>query len=986
MGERQEDGCLSASPRVFNIANGIPFVDALAAGLTERAAGDPLQLAAMTILLPTRRACRALREAFLRGSEGQALLLPRMIPLGDLDADELVLGGDAPGDDGLASTLELPPAFSGLRRQLVLTRLIAAGGRDLSWDQAAALARSLGQLLDRVETERADFGRLADLVPEKYAGHWQITLEFLKILVEVWPAIRTDEGVVDAAARRNLVIEGQAQRWQAAPPLAPVFAAGSTGSIPATAELLGVLCRLPDCGVILPGLDREMDDDSFDVIGPCHPQYGLKRLLAKLDVTRDQVADWAYPRIASPAPQRALLLSTALDPRAVPVKPELAAGFTGLTRLDCQDPQQEATMIALLMRETLERPGATAALVTPDRALARRVAAELGRYSIHIDDSAGQPLTATPPGSFLRLILAAIEDALAPASLLSLLKHPLCAGGMARVAFLSLTRQFEITALRGPRPGAGFAGILAALADRTGSLSAWISRLETAMAPLIQAMATREISLVALANAHGAVAEALAATDTQGGAATLWAGDAGEQAAGFLNELLEASAGFPDVAGRDYPSLFDQLVLGRVVRPSFGKHPRLAIWGPLEARLQSADRIILGSLNEGSWPADPPTDPWLSRDMREAFGLGALELRIGQAAHDFVQACGAPEVFMTRSQRVDGTPTVPSRWLRHLERVRALTLPDSATETSRIAWVGELDRPDEIRACNIPMPRPPVDQRPRVLPVTSIEQWMRDPYGLYARRILRLRPLDPLDADPGAAERGMFIHSALDAFVRKYPDRMPEDALPALLAMGREAFGSALAHPGVWAFWWPRFEAIARWFVVEEIRRLGGLSRIATECEGRVVLDFPSGPFTLTAKADRVELSVDGTLGIIDYKTGGVPSNRDIEAGRAPQLPLEGLIGQAGGFEGLPAGAIGRLEFWHLRGSDPAGSIDPVKKGDTAIQEALAGLRRLVEAFNDPHTAYTPVPRPEHQPRYNDYAHLARLKEWMNPEDGDERA
>jgi ATP-dependent helicase/nuclease subunit B len=909
-----------------------------------------------------------------------------MIPLGDLDSDELVLGGDAPGDDGLASTLELPPAFSGLRRQLVLTRLVAVGGRGLSWDQAAALARSLGQLLDRVETERADFGRLADLVPENYAGHWQITLDFLKILIEVWPAIRADEGVVDAAARRNLVLEGQAQRWKMVPPSAPVFAAGSTGSIPATAELLGVLCRLPDCGVILPGLDREMDDDSFDVIGPCHPQYGLKRLLATFDVRRDQVADWAYPGSASPPPQRAFLLSAALDPRAVPVTPELAPGFAGLTRLDCPDPQQEATAIALLMRETLERPGETAALVTPDRALARRVAAELGRYGIDIDDSAGQPLSATPPGSFLRLILAAIEDELAPASLLSLLKHPLCAGGMARVAFLGIARQFEITTLRGPRPGAGFAGIVAALADRTSPLSGWVSRLETKMAPLVEVMAEKEISLVALANAHGAVAEALAATDTQSGAAILWAGDAGEQAAGFLNELLEASAGFPDVAGRDYPSLFDQLVLGRVVRPSFGRHPRLAIWGPLEARLQSADRIILGGLNEGSWPADPPTDPWLSRDMREAFGLGALELRIGQAAHDFVQACGAPEVFLTRSQRVDGTPTVPSRWLRHLERVRALALPDdNANDTSWIAWVEELDRPDEIRACDIPMPRPPVDQRPRELPVTQIEQWMRDPYGLYARRILRLRPLDPLDADPGAAERGMFIHSALDAFVRRYSDAMPDDALAALLEMGREAFGPALAHPGVWAFWWPRFQAIARWFAAEEIRRRGGLSKIATECKGQVVLDFPSGPF-LTAKADRVELGLDGALGIIDYKTGGVPTKRDIEAGRAPQLPLEGLIGQAGGFEGLPAGAIARLEFWHLRGGDPAGSIDPVKASDTAIEEALDGLRRLVEAFNDPDTAYTPVPRPEHQPRYNDYAHLARLKEWMNPEDGDERA
>lgn len=974
---------MSAPPRVFNIANGIPFVDALAAGLTQSAAGDPLRLAEMTILLPTRRACRALREAFLRGSGGQALLLPRMIPLGDLDADELLLGGEAPGDEGMAPTLDLPPAFPGLRRHLVLARLVAGLDPNLSWDQAAALARSLGQLLDRVETERADFQRLKDLVPENFATHWQVTLDFLKILTEVWPAIREAEGVVDAATRRNLVIEGQARRWQATPPSAPVFAAGSTGSIPATAELLSVLCRLPGCGVILPGLDRHLSISSFEAIGPCHPQYGLKRLLAKLEVTCEQVEEWPCPGIAAPSTVRAQLLSAALDPGITASPVELASGFSGLTRLDCQGPQQEAMAIALLMREVLERPGATSALVTPDRALARRVAAELGRYDIDVDDSAGQPLTATPPGSFLRLILVAIEDDFAPASLLSLLKHPLCAAGAARVALLGHARRLERAVLRGPRPGAGFDGILAALEGEAASLRDWTRRLKAILTPLITAMAVRRISLVELANAHGAVAEALAATDEQRGAAILWAGEAGEQAAGFINELLEAATDFPEVSGGDYPALFDQLILGRVVRPSFGKHPRLAIWGPLEARLQSADRMILGGLNEGSWPADPPTDPWLSRDMREAFGLGALELRIGMAAHDFVQACGAAEVFVTRSQRVEGTPTVPSRWLRHLERVRALVLPGIEADPEWLAWVEELDRPHEIRPCDTPMPRPPVDQRPRELPVTQIEQWMRDPYGLYARRILKLRPLDPLDADPGAAERGMFIHAALDKFVERYPGDIPEDAFLQLLELGREAFGPALSQPGVWAFWWPRFEAIARWFVEEERRRRAGLSRIATECEGRYVLNLPSGPFTLTAKADRVELGADHTLGIIDYKTGGVPSKRDIEAGLAPQLPLEGLIAEAGGFKDIPAAKVERLEFWHLRGGDPAGKVDPVKATDTAIAAALNGLSRLIETFSDANTAYTPVPRPQHEPRYNDYAHLARLKEWTNPEDGE---
>jgi ATP-dependent helicase/nuclease subunit B len=975
---------VSGPKRVYTIPSGAAFVDALAAGLNEMADGDPLKLAAITVLLPTRRACRSLREAFLRLSTGAASLLPRLMPLGDIDSDELELA-----DEGGDSGFDLPPVLPGLRRQLMLTRLVATA-RDIPWDQAAALARELARLLDQVETERADFARLADLVPDDYAEHWKITLDFLKLLTELWPGVVEGSGAVEPARRRNLLLEAQAKRWAEHPPSDPVIAAGSTGSIPATADLLATIASLPNGAVVLPGLDQAMPDKSWDAIEACHPQFGLKLLLDKLGVTRGEVGLWRGVS-AEAQSARARLLSLALDPLAdrQTLGAGLAAGLEGVARLDCLGPQQEAGAIALLMREVLETPERTAALVTPDRGLARRVAAELRRFQIEIDDSAGLPLSTTPPGAFLRLIPAAIEARFAPAPLLALLKHPLSSGGMERGRFRALARLLERKVLRGPRPGTGFAGILSTLGERDekalsagerAQLERWIADLEQLFEPFAAALASEEATLSELAAAHARVAEALAATDLEPGAYKLWAGEAGEQAASFIEELIEAEgAGRVAIGGGHYARLFDELMIGRVVRPVHGRHPRLAIWGPLEARLQRADRMILGGLNEGVWPADPPNDPWLGRPMRTKFGLASPERRIGLAAHDFQQGFAAPEIFLTRADRMEGAPTVPSRWLRHVEAVTKLLRPENhAEQSSWLAWQAALDRPTAYVAIQPPAPRPPVEARPRSLAVTRIEQWMRDPYGLYARHILRLKKLDPLDADPGAAERGQFIHEALDRFVQAYPDHLPPDAAARLIEIGRAVFGPALGQPGVWAFWWPRFETIARWFAAEERRRRVDLAGIATELGGRIEIQGPAGAFEVAAKADRVERRQGGGIVLIDYKTGGLPQAGEIAAGLAPQLPLEGLIATSGGFTGIPADTVAALEFWRLSGGDPPGEVKAAKAD---LDAARAGLEELVRVFDDPHTPYLAVPRPDAAPRYNDYAHLARLKEWARLEE-----
>lgn len=987
-----------AEPKVYSIPTGVSFVDQLAAGILDRVGNDPLALAGVTVLLPTRRSCRSLREAFLRRSGGQPMLLPRMSPLGELDAASLSLTSaeELPG-----VPLELPDPISGLKRQMMLARLILqATGVSATTAQAVRLGADLGRLIDAVWTEDVAFDRLASLVPEDYAQHWQVTLEFLKIVTEHWPAILGASALTDPAQRRNLVLQTQAALWRAEPPQGLVIAAGSTGSIPASADLLAVVAALPQGAVVLPGLDLEADEASWDAIraDEAHPQHGLAHLLDRLSVGRAAVRRWNDAE--EPRAARARLLAEAMRPAATTESwRELdgldAAALEGLTRIDAPTAEEEASVIALLLRHALETPGKTAALVSPDRNLARRVAMALTRWGIAVNDSAGQPLVHTAVGTYLRLTAELAASGAHPLALLALAKHPLAAGGHDPAEFRRSARALERTVLRGPRPAEGFAGLIAALKaaarfdhpDQQAALLDWLENLETLAAPFMEVLFS-EAPLSDLVRAHVAFAEALASRTDAPGSEFLWRQDDGEEAATFVHELLEAADGFPAVPGKDYPALLDALMAMRPVRPRFGLHPRLYILGPMEARLQHFDLLVLGGLNEGTWPPDPGADPWMSRPMRRDFGLPSPERMVGLSAHDFTHACGAEEVVLTRAERVDGTPTVPSRWLLRLETVlRALGL-DRRIELAGepwLAWARGLDEPDAVRPVAPPEPRPPVSARPRKLSVTKIEKWMRDPYAIYAEHVLRLRKLDPIAADPGAADRGQFIHAALDAFVKAYPGHLPDDALHRLLAMGRESFGPLLhSHPDVWAFWWPRFERIAEWFVGQERDRRRTLKPLATEVSGELALSGPAGPFLLTAKADRIDSGGEGLV-LIDYKTGTPPSTREIELGFAPQLPLEAAMAEAGGFAGVARNRVAELAFWRLSGGDPPGEEKAVK-GDpaTLAAEARAGLEELIRHFDDPATPYRSCPRPAMAPRYTDYAHLARVQEWSAGGDGGE--
>lgn len=955
------------SPSVFTIPAGESFVDALAQQLL--AESDPLALADMVVLLPTRRACRSLQEGFLRASQGAALILPRLLPLGDTDEEP---------ENDLAE--DLPPAIPPLRRQLLLTRLILARG-GLTPDQAVRLADELARLIDQVATEELDFARLKDLVPTELADHWQVTLEFLGIITELWPIILAEEGWSEGATRRVAALNRQAARWEANPPDFPVIAAGSTGSQKATARLLTVIARLPKGRLVLPGLDRRLTLEEQRAIDATHPQYSLLRLVQSLGLSPDQVPLWPGCRES----RRFYWIAQALRPAAttedwLSLDPAPArAAFADVLRLDCPGLREEACAIALMMRESLEHPGRRAALVTPDRNLARRVAAELSRFDIEIDDSAGRALAVTPPGGFLALSALMVAQDFAPHATLAALKHPLAQGALAQGHYRRLVRLLERKALRGPRPLPGVAGLVALTQDEP-LLRAFLTQLDQLSAALRQAIAADEVPLATLLRAHLQLAEGLASSDAEGG--LLWRGDDGRAAFAFMAGLIDEADALRSIAGRHYPALLQRMMEGIVIRPSFGGHPRLAIWGPLEARLQQVDLLILGGLNEGSWPPEPAPDPWMSRPMRQDFGLPPPERRIGLAAHDFAQGICAPRVAITRSIRSDGAPTVPSRWLLRLD---ALLRRTEWPAGQWLNWACALDQPRQLITPEPPAPRPPFAARPRRLPVTAIEQWMRDPYGLYAKYILRLSALDPIDADPAARDYGSAIHKAMELFIAGQPaGPLKEDARDRLVAIGAEILDGIKARPGLFAFWWPRFLAIADWVIATEHERRPGLRRSFVEIKGETTIDSEAGCFTVTATADRVDRLLDGSLAIIDYKTGAPPTDKEVAAGFAPQLPLEAMIAESGGFAEIGAGSVVELWYWRLQGGEKGGQRR-LAGADIRqlIDQARAGLVELVRRFDDCATPYRARPHPDHAPRYSDYAHLARLQEWSGFDAGD---
>ncbi|MFC7053577.1 double-strand break repair protein AddB [Hansschlegelia quercus] len=1009
-------------PNVLTIPAGVAFLPALARGLLDgeivpgfAPRGDPIALARATVYLPTRRAARALRDAFLAELDGRATLLPRIAPLGDVDED---LALSEPLDEADA---ELPPAAPPLTRRLTLARLVSRLGDTLerailqlgpehgplipsTAADAIHLAGELEALIDAIETEEVEVSRLDTLVPGEHDQYWAITQNFLRVALRAWPDHVGANGLLDPSRRRRFQLDAAARR--AAGGDGPVIAAGSTGSAPATRRLIAAIADHPLGAVVLPGFDVDglddaawatlLEDDGAGLYG--HPQRGLARLVKELGLSRGAVR--TLTQAPAPLESRARLTADALRPAdttdawsARRKAAETEAALHGLSLIEAPHPRAEAAAIAVVLREAIAEPGRTAALVTPDRDLAARVAAELERWEIAIDDSAGRALAATPAGALLKL---ASETALdpSPASILTLLRAPACrlASGLSRGL-----DALDVAILRAPLPGAGLDGVLRALveqdrprgpAKRFGAADLaealdLVGRLRTVLGPLMtlasEGAAPLPALVAALAHAYSAMSEGSESEDAI--ALSL-----------FLEELEDAAPAADPIAPAAFPGVMEALMAGRVVRPPRDRHPRLAILGPLEARLIRFDRVVLGGLNETVWPPVPQADPWINRPLRAQLGLAPPERRIGLSAHDFCQALGAEEVVLTRAKKAGGAPTIPSRWLQRLAAVAAGPAFEAAkARGARYVTLAEsLYETDREPTPRPPEPRPPLEARPSRISVTAVETWLRDPYSIYARHILKLDELAEIGPEPGPAELGNAIHRALEDFAKAGLSPDDPSAREKLIDFGKAAFGALLQRDDARTLWWPRFVAIADWTLAFHAGRK--VAAFHVEQEGRVVFTTAAGrDFTLNARADRIEALPDGSFAFLDYKTGRTPGVKEILAGFAPQLALEGGILRSGGFAGVAdnGAVVGELVLVRLVGRDPAGEVIDVRgkseTPDEVAEKAIVRFKAVVDRFEDEATPYLSLSHPKFLSRpEGPYAHLARVKEWSSTGGADE--
>jgi ATP-dependent helicase/nuclease subunit B len=1015
-----------AKGKVYTIASDAPFLDTLArsliAGNLPREGGPPPSpgsLADTLIYLPTRAACHAMAGALLRASGGGALLLPRLRPLGSAEEDALLL---LTPDDETAAERGLPvaPAIGALERRMVLTKLIlvwawqlrqsragALAGLNVAATPAAAgeLALELMRLMDEAETEAVDLRQIRALLPDRFAEHEQLSLSFLNIVLNVWPDYLEERKALNPIDRRNRIMALEVERLRKAQPAGPVIVAGSTGSIPATAALMQAVFDLPNGAIVLPGLDLALDDLGWNALAlhPEHPQSGFYGLLGGLRASRPDITALRTTDNGAAA-TRTRFISEALRPASTMGRwPQFVAtvdaakvreSFDGVSLVTASNEEDEAATVALILREAVEIPGRTATLVTPDRMLARRVSAELGRWGLDVPDEVGETLRATSAGAFYDFLAEAAATG-SQIAMLDLLKHPLTRLGMPIEQLQAGARVLEIAGLRQPWCGEGLDALSRSLhlaqkakprhpsidlfsEEDWNATAELLRRLKEALWPLTQFARAGQMPFTSLAKAHVEAATLLARDETGEGTALL--ADTASQAMAELMVTLATDIPGPTVALAEYPALFRTLIKLERIQP-VATHPRLRILAPAQARLMPLDLVILGGLNDGTWPEAADTGPWLNRAMRANLGMAPPERRTRFATHDFCQLMGTPEVVLTRAAKVEGTPTVPSRWLTRIETLFQACGLGGVLEARRPwrQWAAARNAVAPRPAVRPTAPCPPLAARPRTLSVSAIETLIANPYAIFARHILGLIPLEPLESEPDGDERGRIIHETLHFFARRFEAVLPPDPAAILTEIFDERAALFSDYARVKAFWRPRLARFARWFAETEAARRQG-AQVFSEVRGELGLTLPGGDFTLTARADRIDLHTSGTLAIYDYKSGGMPGEKAVADFKSPQLPLEALIAIEGNFRGIVSRDVTKLAFISARGGEPAGAERILEKSPPSVlaQGAREGLVDLINQFDLAETPYPALRRPAFADvyKFDVYAHLARIGEW----------
>jgi ATP-dependent helicase/nuclease subunit B len=970
-------------PSVLTVPFGTDFCDATAAHILSQASTDPLAISNMVVLLPNNRAIKSMTEAFVRRA-APGLLLPRMVAIGDLALDETL----GPLLDPLTADEAIWPAIDSTSRTLLLAGLILKHrptGQTVSAAEALRLAQKLAEMIDELEIEQVGLERLADLnIEADLAEHWQRSFGQILALVPAYSAELSDRKLLGPAERRNILLGRLEKRLREAPPATPIIAAGITTSAKAVTRLLRQITRL-DCGtVILPGVDLAMPDAQWDALLPkqdesepkkplhnveTHPQFHLRLLLDRMGINRQEIGTMALASGSSANPVIADVFCLPALSAQWRDLPTARKRLPNVKLVEAADSPEEARIIAVRVREAIEQPGKRVAVITPDRELATRVAAQLRRWEINVDDSAGRPLLQTPEGMLILALAETMANRFAATNVFGIAKHPLVKVGEGRLAWLDDVRKLDLF-LRGPAEGIGLQAISARLETNTKIEQATVDWWSGFSGTLQILERSSKANLAEMLAAIQTVADQL--TDGR-----IWKGASGRELARVWEEIAACNlSAIPLSDSSAIPAILTELFSRAVVRPPYGGHPRVAIYGLLEARMQQADVVICGGLNEMTWPQIAQPDPWLAPAIRRHLGLATLDRNIGLSAHDLATALGAKDVLLTRARRDRSGPTVASRFLL---RIKALFGDELQVEAGLPALAANFDRPAiNVPFASRPVPTPSPEQRRVTLSITNFDQLKSDPYSFYAKKILGLKALDPIDAEPSHAWRGTLVHEILQHWFEE------DDCAPEKLLVRAEALlTNGALDPLLRTLWQPRIAEGLRWIAHEtqRMRDEEGRRLLIAEKKGEMQLLGVS----ITGRADRIDALADGSLVIIDYKTGMPAKPRQVNAGFALQLGLVGLMAERGAIKGVSGDAL-RFEYWSLaknkdRHFGYVSVATSTKPNDNKhAPDAFVGFIKMQaeEALKkwilgaEPFTAKL---HPEYS-NYADYDQLMRLQEW----------
>ncbi len=965
---------MSSFDNIYNIPSSCPFWETLAEIYLNKFQHKKMCLADVLFLLPNRRACQALTNAFIKIQGLEPTILPQILPITEMEDDEIFFSSF----DLESIWNEIGAPISKEDRLFLFTRLIMSkpnefGIPKLTPAQALSLALNLATLIDTAHNLNLSFDKLYDLVPEKYASHWQEILKLLKIITEYWPQILKERNAIDASKFKNTLLLKQAEIWKNNKTDKHIVIAGVTASFPSIVKVINTVALLDNGKIFFSGIDTYCDDKYWDAIDENHPQFEIKDLLYKLNIKRNDIKDVTNAKNIN----REKLISEIMRPAEVSDewlgignKFDKDKALLGIEIINTNSQRDEALAIAIKMREVLDIPQKTAVLVTSDRNLARRVASELKRFDIDIDDSAGIPLNLTPIGVYLRLIVEASLDINKQIPLIDLLKNPLTLLGHSPLEFRKKVYKLELLLRKNRKESEEHDDVLSILDNLNNHLSTLHSLLSS-----------DDVMFDDILKIHIEIAEKLATSDEVEGKNFLWRGEAGKVAVNFITKMLQASHNLGRISGKDYLFLLCELMGIETVRTNYGTHPRLSILGPIEALLQSFDYVIIGELNEGIWPKLPKADMWMSRPMMIDFGFATPEKNIGILGSAFCHFMMADNVILTRADRIDGSPIQKSRWLLRLETVlKALEVGVTEIINSDIYYLANnLDTPIKFTPIKAPAPCPPLNARPRRLSASGIDLLIDDPYSVFAKHILNLYPLDNLDRKLDQRDYGTLIHAIIEEFNNLYSSKLPCNALDILIDLGYKHFNKYNISKDIESFWFPKFINTAKWIIDKENNYRLSVNKVYNEVKGEIIYNLPGGDFSFTAKADRIDVLKNGNINILDYKTGNIPTKKQVENGHAMQLLIEGIIARKSAFSLIKNNTVSNLIYWQL-GKE---KLEISNNIDELLDKAEEYLLKLINTFDFETTPYHSRPTPKFIPKNKDYEHLARIREWSVQEDGE---